>query len=131
MTKKLNILLYTIALSCVLFAVSAHAADATVASTGDLCGGDDLSKLFCKATDLPGMLNSAFQIAISLGAILAMLRIGFAGYLYMGSDMFTDKTHAKEVFRDAIIGLLLLLAIWLILYQINPDILTLSGLKSS
>ena len=99
------------------------------AGTG-LCGGDALSDLFCKAS-LPDMLNGAFQIAISVGAILAMLRIAYGGYLYMGSaDMWSSKQHAKEVFRDAVIGLLLLLAIYLILYQINPCILNLDVLNT-
>ena len=63
---------------------------------------------------------------------IAMLRIGFAGYLYMGSaDMWSSKTRAKEVFQDAIIGLLILLAIYMILYQINPDILELKILGES
>jgi hypothetical protein len=49
----------------------------------------------------------------------------------MGSDIWSTKQHAKDVFRDAVVGLLLLLAIYLILYQINPDILSLSVLQSS
>ena len=108
-----------------------YAAPVGVPDAGsDLCGGDPLSKLFC-AENIPDMLNRAFQIAISVGAILAMLRIGYAGYLYMGSaDMWSTKQHAKDVFRDAVIGLLLLLAIWLILYQINPCILNLDVLQT-
>jgi threonine/homoserine/homoserine lactone efflux protein len=96
-----------------------------------LCGGDALSQLFC-SVDLTTMLNSVFQLSITLGGVLAMLRIGYAGYLYMGrEDMWSTKQHAKEVFRDAIIGLLILLAIWLILNQINPDILKLQFLQSA
>jgi ABC-type nickel/cobalt efflux system permease component RcnA len=81
--------------------------------------------MFCNA-DIPTMLNTAFQVAIRLGAILAVLRIAYAGYLYMGSeDMWSSKSAAKEAFRDAIVGLLILLAIWLILHQIDPRILSL------
>ena len=111
-----------------LFAVAGVAsAQSTPASA--LCTGDSLEQLFCNP-DLPAMLNSLFQLSITLGGILAMLRIGYAGFLYMGrEDMWSTKTHAKEVFRDAIIGLLLLLAIWLILNQINPDILKLGLLQ--
>jgi len=100
---------------------------------GDLCGGDALSQLFCgKDMDLPGMLNQIFQLAIALGGVLAMLRIGYAGWLYMGrEDMWSTKQKAKETFRDAIIGLLILLAIWLILHQINPCILQLSILQDN
>lgn len=82
--------------------------------------------------DLGSMLNVAFQVAINVGAILAMMRIMWAGWLYMGSaDMWSNKHHAKEVFQDAIIGLLILLAIWIILHQINPDILNFGTLGAT
>lgn len=95
-------------------------------------GGDPLvSGLFSTNGDLSiaSMLNTAFIVAINIGAILAMMRIMWAGWLYMGSaDMWSNKHHAKEVFQNAIIGLLILLAIWIILHQINPDILNITFL---
>jgi len=112
-----------------LFAGGYTYAQAT--SGGDLCGGDALSQLFCK-TSLPAMLDQIFQLTIALGGVLAMLRIGYAGWLYMGrEDMWSTKQKAKETFRDAIIGLLILLAIWLILHQINPCIMQLSILQDN
>ena len=94
------------------------------------CGTDALSKVFCNA-NLQEMLNAAFQISIRLGAILAVLRIAYAGYLYMGSeDMWSTKTAAKEVFRNAVIGLLILLGVWLILHQIDPRILSLNIMQT-
>ncbi|MBI5470415.1 hypothetical protein HY968_03840 [Candidatus Kaiserbacteria bacterium] len=110
---------------------SAHAqASTSIApaqtTSGANCGGDPLSNLFCSGS-LPEMLNFAFQAAIRLGAVLAMFRIAYAGYLYMGSeDMWSKKSDAKEVFRNAIIGLLILIAVWLILHQIDPRILSLT-----
>lgn len=84
------------------------------------------------ATDIGGMLNTAFIVAINVGAILAMMRIMWAGWLYMGSaDMWSNKHHAKEVFQNSIIGLLILLAIWIILRQINPCILEISFLDGN
>ncbi len=44
--------------------------------------------------------------------------------------MWGNKSRAKEIFRDAIIGLLLLLAIYLILRQIDPCLLDLNILRS-
>ena len=126
-TRKYIAVQFVILLSLLLVAST------TFAQTDDttLCGGDALSQLFC-STDLSTMLNQVFQLSITLGGILAMLRIGYAGWLYMGrEDMWSSKQHAKDVFRDAIIGLLLLLAIWLILNQINPDILKLKLLQSN
>jgi len=93
--------------------------------------GDSLiSGLFGEGPlSLVTMLDTAFKVAINVGAILAMLRIMWAGWLYMGSaDMWSNKNKAKQVFQDAIIGLLLLLGIYLILYQINPQILNVGTL---
>lgn len=95
--------------------------------------GDSLvSGLFGSgSTSLASMLNVAFMVAINVGAILAMLRIMWAGWLYMGSaDMWSNKHHAKEVFQNAIIGLLVLLAVYLILYQINPQILNVGAFQT-
>lgn len=58
---------------------------------------------------------------------MAVLRIAYGGYLYMGSaDMWGNKQQAKETIGDAIIGLLLLFAVYLILNQINPNLLNLN-----
>ena len=57
--------------------------------------------------------------------------IAYGGYMYMGSaDMWGNKQQAKEIIGEAIIGLLLLFAMYLILYQINPNLLNLDVLKS-
>jgi len=79
--------------------------------------------------NLVDFVNTLFRMAISLGAILAVVRIAWAGYQYMTTDSFGSKSHAKEVLGDVALGLLLLLSIWLILYQINPDLLNLTFLK--
>lgn len=83
------------------------------------------------SNNLAGYLSALFSFSLSIGAIIAVVMIVIGGYLYMGSDMWATKNKAKEMIRDAIIGLLLLLGIYLILYQINPCILSLqvSGLN--
>jgi hypothetical protein len=72
--------------------------------------------------DLGSFVGSAFKIALSIGAILAVLRIGYAGWQYMSSDAWGEKSHAKEILGDVMIGLLLLLSVYLILNQINPQL---------
>jgi uncharacterized MnhB-related membrane protein len=85
---------------------------------------------FNSTTGLPQYINNIFTIALSVGAILAVLRIAYGGYMYMGSaDMWGNKQQAKEIIGEAIIGLLLLFAIFLILNQINPNLLNLNILK--
>jgi hypothetical protein len=82
-------------------------------------------------TSLAGFLSALFTAAISIGAILAVLRLGYAGYEYMTSDAWGHKSHAREVIGDVVLGLLLLLGTWLILNQINPQILNLNILQNA
>lgn len=77
------------------------------------------------SSDLGALMNRVFVGAISLGAILAVLRLSWAGFVYMSSDLPGAKSNAKEIIWDTLFGLFLLLAIYLILKQINPDILKL------
>ena len=92
---------------------------------------DSAAGFFGKSFDfgngsLPDMLQAMFYMAISIGAILAVIQIARAGYLYVTGDMVPqNKTKAKVVLQDAILGLILLLAVWVILNTINPDILKL------
>jgi hypothetical protein len=80
--------------------------------------------------DFSNFINSLFKFTLALGAIAAVLRIAYAGYLYMGqSDMWSHKGQAKTIIGDVTLGLLLLLGIWLILNQINPDIVKLNGIQ--
>ncbi len=75
---------------------------------------------------LAAYINSIFKIVLSLGAILAVLRIAYAGYQYMGSEMWSNKSKAKEDLSNALVGLLLLFSVYLILWQINPNLLNLN-----
>ncbi len=93
--------------------------------------GSKLGNIYGSSGDLSAFINGLFKFAIAIGAIGAVLRIAYAGYLYMGqSDMWSNKGQAKDILQDVTLGLLLLLAIYLILYQINPDILQLNALKN-
>ncbi len=95
--------------------------------TNNLAG--PLSQYFT-STNLPGLFNAIFTMALSAGAILAVLQLARAGWLYMSSDAFGTKSKAKEIIRDAILGLVLLIGIWIILNQINPCLLNLNILQT-
>jgi len=88
-------------------------------------GNRFLQAAYSDAT-LSGFLQSAFNLAIVFAAILAVLRITYAGFLYMTSDIADNKNKAKSTIWNAILGLLLLLSLVLILEQINPTILNLN-----
>ena len=79
---------------------------------------------------LTALFNVAFRFAIAIGAILAVIRLVYAGFIYMTTDLFGAKTAAKGVIWNALTGLFLLLSIWIILNQINPQILNLDLLRS-
>jgi len=91
--------------------------------------GSKLGQMYSTSGDLSNFINGLFKFAIAIGAILAVLRLAYAGYLYMGqADMWSSKGRAREVIKDVTLGLLLLLSIYLILFQINPNILKLKAL---
>lgn len=89
-----------------------------------------LAQLYA-GSDLVSFFQSLFYFALTIGAIMAMGRLIWAGYLYMGSGgMWSSKDKAKGVFGEVILGTLLLLGTWLVLYQINPEILKLNILAA-
>jgi len=116
-----------------LFAGVAHASGAGTGCTNQFCPLANVSNSrlqdIYSGTDLANFISKLFTFAISIGAILAVLRLGWAGYLYMTTDSWGSKGKAKEVIGDVVLGLLLLLSIWIILKQINPDILKLNILN--
>ncbi|MEK7106877.1 MAG: hypothetical protein AAB899_01665 [Patescibacteria group bacterium] len=104
----------------------AHAeCTASFCPLADVTGSPKLRELYSTDQNLVTYLNTLFKVAISVGAIIAVLRLLYAGYTYMASDVWTSKETAKGIFREVFLGLLLLLSIYIILYQINPNLLNL------
>ncbi|MBI4133748.1 hypothetical protein HY478_03975, partial [Candidatus Uhrbacteria bacterium] len=89
-------------------------------------GSAKLTDTYTNTEELGPFLNKLFVGAIVIGAILAVLRIAWAGFIYLGDDLWSSKQQAKDIIQDSLLGLFLLLAIWLILNQINPQILELN-----
>ena len=104
---------------------------AVLGGVGNAGSSPLLSKLFDpNTTSLAQFFNTLFKAAIVIGAILAVLKLGYAGAIYMMSDLVSDKGKARGIIQNVVFGLLLLLAVWLILNQINPDILNLDILRN-
>lgn len=80
--------------------------------------------------NLTGYVNKMFLFMIALGAMLAVGRLAYAGWLYMMGDSFGNLKKAKEIVGNVVIGLLLLLSIYLILELINPEILNIKVLDT-
>ncbi len=74
-------------------------------------------------TDFPSYIRAIYKFGIWTVGIAALLMISIGGFMYLTSAGNTSKTgQAKEIITDAIIGVILALVSWLLLYTINPDL---------
>jgi len=78
---------------------------------------------------LGGYLNLMIKLFIGICAVLAVIMIVMGGIEYMTTELISSKEAGKERIRNAILGLLLALSAWMLLNQINPNILN-TDLKS-
>jgi len=77
-----------------------------------------------KAISLQEFTSKLIKILFPIAGILAFAMIVFAGFEYATSGGNTSKQKdAQDRIANAIIGLILLFAFWIIIYTINPDIL--------
>ncbi len=84
--------------------------------------------------NLPDFLQNLYKFAIWTVGIAALLMITIGGFFYFAAAGNTSKTgKGKEIIADALLGLIIAMAAWLILYVINPDLvdikITLSPIK--
>lgn len=80
-------------------------------------------------TDINQYINALYWFSISIAAVLAVLRLIFAGAQYVLSDIVTNKERAKKDIYTSIIGLLVVLTAVLILQIINPQLTQLNALN--
>jgi hypothetical protein len=94
--------------------------------------GGDLTQA-SKTVDLGTYIPALVKLIIGIAGALAVLRIVMGGITYMTSDAFDKKSDAKETINNAIIGLLLAMSAYVILYTINPNLvnfnISVNGLK--
>ena len=72
--------------------------------------------------DFNGYINALYTLAISLAALIAVIKIVIAGAKYMLSDIVSSKSAAKDDIRNAVIGLLIIIGAVVILNTINSDL---------
>lgn len=85
---------------------------------------------FGKPSDFPSYLIAIYKFGIWTVGIAAMLMIMIGAYMYMtsaGNNSSTGK--AKGIITDAVGGVILALVSWLILYTINPDLVSFKSLN--
>lgn len=88
-------------------------------------GGTDPDESFA------GFIQAAFELSVIAAGMLAVLVLTIAGFQYMTSDAFTDKENAKKRIWNAIVGLLIVLGSYMLLYQINPNLVNLNVFTGS
>ncbi len=73
-------------------------------------------------TDMPleDYIGYVFKFAIALAAFLAVIMIIWGGFEYMTTEAITGKSDARKRIQDALTGLLMVLASYLILRTIDP-----------
>lgn len=88
-------------------------------------GGEKLLENYtiADANPLSKYINIMLKIFIGICAILAMIMITLGGLEYMTSELPGNKESGKNKITQAVLGLLLALGAWLILWTINPDLL--------
>lgn len=74
----------------------------------------------------PGIVANLYDFALAIGGLLAFAMIVYGGVKYIAAAGNHSKLEdAKEQITDALLGLLLLLGAWLVLYIVNPDLVKL------
>lgn len=87
-----------------------------IADTGNNCTpGQTIKKI-----SLNTYIDYVFKFSIALAAFLAVVMIIYGGFLYMTSEVPGIKSDGKEKITNAIFGLIMILASYLILQTIDP-----------
>ena len=84
---------------------------------------------FATTGDLSTYINSVFSLAIAAGAALAALYIAIGGFEYIFSEAMESKKNGRLRIIHALSGLTILLIMTMILYIINPQLVSLSLLS--
>lgn len=70
-------------------------------------------------------INTLYKLAVASASVLAVLMILVGGFKYVSSDAIGNKEEGKETIKAALGGMLLILASWVILNTINPQLVSL------
>lgn len=76
-------------------------------------------------TDFITYLQGIYKLAIGAGGALAVILFTIGGFQYMITDVAKTKEDGKKKMQNSILGLVLILTAYIVLYTINPDLLKL------
>ena len=80
--------------------------------------------------DLSGLLKAIYLIVVSVGSLLAVIKIAIAGVKYSMSEVVTSKQDAKNDIIGALFGLAILLLPYVVLSTIYPGLVNLDILRN-
>ena len=72
--------------------------------------------------DFTGYVEVMINLLIGVAAVLAVIYIAIGGIQYITSDAIGGKEEGKDKIRSSLLGLVLALASWLILFTISPNL---------
>lgn len=78
--------------------------------------------------DLERCVNRLYRGVISVGAIIVVFFIVLAGYMYITGGE-SGKTKGKAMLFNAIIGLVIILTSYMLLYFINPSLVVIKSIQ--
>lgn len=76
--------------------------------------------------DLKSYVGYIFKLVIALAGAIAVFRITWGGFKYMTTDAIFGKQEGKKEVKDAIYGLIMILASYLILRTIDPRLVNIN-----
>ncbi|MFC1663533.1 hypothetical protein ACFL0A_00140 [Patescibacteria group bacterium] len=126
--KKKKLLLFFLFLGFCLFFLNVSPVKALKAEVDwpELPGGVKIEEGGQISATLPSLIEYLFNFALMIGGLAAFFMLILGGFRYLTSTGNpTATSDAKDRITSAILGLLLLLASYLLLQVINPDILIL------
>ncbi len=69
------------------------------------------------------------RYAVGLAVVAAIIMVVYGGFLYLLGASIQDVSTGKKIIADALIGMLIALGGYFILYTVNPNVLTLPELS--
>lgn len=82
-----------------------------------------------QVTGLGAYIVLGYNYAISVCAVAATIMLIYGGFRYLMGSAREDVARGKEIIRDSIIGMILVLSAWLILHTVNPATLNMAVLN--
>lgn len=82
------------------------------------------------STSIPAFINRVYIFTIVIGSLFGVVKIALAGAKYSMGDVITNKEEAKKDIKGVLLGLVVLLAPWIVLNTIYPGLLNLDFTKN-